>query len=324
MGKTVAVVLTALAAYGVALMPAQGQDYPAKLVRIVVPYPPGGPNDLLARIVAQGLTERWGRQVIVDNRPGGSATIGVAAVSKSPADGYTLLAGSAGSMTIKASVFSKLPYDIIKDFAPITMMASGPFVMVLHPSLPATTVKQFLALARSRPGELFFGSPGTGTGGHLSGELLKILAKINIVHVPYKGGGPAMNDLLGGQISLLFSDLTTATPHVKTGRLKALGVTSEARSRVAPDIPTIAEGGVPGYEVTTWYGLFAPTGTPRDIISKLNSEINSMMHSPALMSRLEVLGADPATNTPEHFADFVKKDFMKWSNVVKTADVRAD
>lgn len=303
---------------------ADAQDYPTKVVRIVVPYPPGGPNDLLARIVAQELTERWGRQVIVDNRPGGAATIGVAAVARSAPDGYTLLVGSAGSMTIKASVFQKLPFDIIKDFSPISTMASGPFVMVVHPSVPAQSVKQFIALARARPGEMFFGSPGSGTGGHLSGELLKMLAKINIVHVPYKGGGPAMTDLLSGQISVLFSDLTTADAHVKAGRLRALGVTSVARSRVAPAIPTIAEGGVPGYDVLTWYGLFAPAGTPREIVAKLSAELESMMRSPALVARLESLGADPNTQRPEQFADFVKKDFAKWSAVVKAADVKVD
>ena len=301
-----------------------GQEYPAKVVRIIVPYPPGGPNDLLARIVAQGLTERWGRQVIVDNRPGGSTTLGVAAVARSAPDGYTFLIGSAGSMTIKASIFQKLPYDIIKDFTPITILASGPFVMVVHPSVPAQNVKEFVALAKKRPGEMFFGSPGNGSGGHLSGELLKLLAKINIVHVPYKGGGPAMTDLISGQISILFSDLTTADPHVKTGRLKALGVTSSARSPLAPTVPTIAEGGVPGYEVTTWYGLFGPASLPQEIVARLNTDLESLMRLPATVSRLESLGADPVTMPQQQFAEFISKDYAKWSAVVKTANIKVE
>lgn len=323
MRKTAAAVLISLVSYSVFPL-AHGQGYPEKLVRIVVPYPPGGPNDLLARVVAQGLTEKWGKQVIVDNRPGGSTTVGVGAAVRSVPDGYTLLVGSAGSLTIKANVLSKLPYDVVKDLAPVSLLAAGPFVLILHPSVPANSVKQFVALARSRPGELFFGSPGNGTGGHLSGELFKLLAKVNIVHVPYKGGGPAMNDLLGGQISLLFSDLSTGLLHAKAGRLRALAVTSATRSRIAPEIPTIAEAGVPGYDVSTWYGLFAPTGTPREILGKLSSEIANVMHLPALKSRLEAVGADPVTNTPEQFADFVKKDFAKWAKVVKEAHVRVE
>ncbi|MSP97881.1 MAG: tripartite tricarboxylate transporter substrate binding protein [Betaproteobacteria bacterium] len=321
--KGFAAAALALISYSIATL-APAQSYPAKVVRIIVPYPPGGPNDLLARIVAQALTERWGRQVIVDNRPGGSTTVGVSAVAAAAPDGYTLLVGSAGSMTIKASVFQKLPYDIIKDFAPISTIASGPFVMVLHPSLPAQTVRQFVELAKARPAEMFFGSPGSGSGGHLSGELLKLLAKIDIVHVPYRGGGPAMTDLLSGQISILFSDITTAEPHLKTGRLKALAVTSATRSRVAPNLPTIAEGGVPGYEVSTWYGLFAPTDTPREIVGRLSSELETIMRSDALISRLALLGADPSTQTPEQFADFVKRDFAKWSTVVKAANVKME
>lgn len=323
MRKTAAAVLISLVSCSVFPL-AHGQGYPEKLVRIVVPYPPGGPNDLLARVVAQGLTEKWGKQVIVDNRPGGSTTVGVGAAARSVPDGYTLLVGSAGSLTIKANVLSKLPYDVVKDLAPVSLLAAGPFVLILHPSVPANSVKQFVALARSRPGELFFGSPGNGTGGHLSGELFKLLAKVNIVHVPYKGGGPAMNDLLGGQISLLFSDLSTGLLHAKAGRLRALAVTSATRSRIAPEIPTIAEAGVPGYDVSTWYGLFAPTGTPREILGKLSSEIANVMHLPALKSRLEAVGADPVTNTPEQFADFVKKDFAKWAKVVKEAHVRVE
>lgn len=323
MRKTAAAVLISLVSYSVFPL-AHAQGYPEKLVRIVVPYPPGGPNDLLARVVAQGLTEKWGKQVIVDNRPGGSTTVGVAAAVRSVPDGYTLLVGSAGSLTIKANVLSKLPYDVVKDLAPVSLLAAGPFVLILHPSVPANSVKQFVALARSRPGELFFGSPGNGTGGHLSGELFKLLAKVNIVHVPYKGGGPAMNDLIGGQISLLFSDLSTGLLHAKAGRLRALAVTSATRSRIAPEIPTIAEAGVPGYDVSTWYGLFAPTGTPREILSKLSSEVANVMHLPALKSRLEAVGADPVTNTPEQFADFVKKDFAKWAKVVKEAHVQVE
>lgn len=323
MRKTAAAVLISLVSYSVFPL-AHAQGYPEKLVRIVVPYPPGGPNDLLARVVAQGLTEKWGKQVIVDNRPGGSTTVGVAAAVRSVPDGYTLLVGSAGSLTIKANVLSKLPYDVVKDLAPVSLLAAGPFVLILHPSVPANSVKQFVALARSRPGELFFGSPGNGTGGHLSGELFKLLAKVNIVHVPYKGGGPAMNDLIGGQISLLFSDLSTGLLHAKAGRLRALAVTSATRSRIAPEIPTIAEAGVPGYDVSTWYGLFAPTGTPREILSKLSSEVANVMHLPALKSRLEAVGADPVTNTPDQFADFVKKDFAKWAKVVKEAHVQVE
>jgi tripartite-type tricarboxylate transporter receptor subunit TctC len=304
--------------------PAIAQDFPNRVVRIVVPYPPGGPNDLLARIVAQGLTDRWGRQVIVDNRPGGAATIGVALVARAAPDGYTMLIGSAGSMTIKASIVSKLPYDILKDFTPVTLLASGPFVMVVHPSVPARNVGEFIALARKRPGELLFGSPGNGSGGHLSGELLNLLGKVSMVHVPYKGGGPAMADLVSGQISVLFPDITTADPFVKVGKLRLLGVTSASRSRMLPGVPTIEEGGVPGYEVSTWYGLFAPAGTPKEPIARVSSDIDALMRTPALVSRLESLGADPTPLGPEPFAEFVRKDFAKWISVVKAANVKSD
>ncbi len=300
------------------------QDFPNRVVRIVVPYPPGGPNDLLARILAHGLTDRWSRQVIVDNRPGGAATIGVALVSRAAPDGYTLLIGSAGSMTIKASIVPKLPYDILKDFLPVAMVASGPFVMVVHPSVPAKDVAQFIALARKRPGELLFGSPGNGSGGHLSGELLNLLGKIGMVHVPYKGGGPAMGDLVSGQISVLFPDITTAEPYVKVGKLRLLGVTSAARSRMMPSIPTIEEGGVPGYEVSTWYGLFAPAGTPREPVSRISSDVEVLMRTPALAARLESLGADATPLGPESFAEFVRKDFAKWTSVVKAANVKSE
>ena len=327
MPKAIAIVLASMvpAFLLLLLLPlAHGQGYPAKLIRIIVPYPPVGPNDLLARLIAQKLTESLGVQTIVDNRAGANGIIGVEAAARSVADGYTLLMGSSGSTTIKPSLFAKLPFDPVKDFAPISLIGSGIFVMVVHPSLSVKSVGELVALARARPGELTFGSPGNGTGGHLSGELFKMMAKVDIAHVPYKGGAPALNDLLGGHIALLFSEMSIASPHVKIGRLKALAVTSATRSRIMPELPTVAETGFPEYELSIWYGLLAPTGTPREIIGRLNSELVKMMRSPEVTSRLESMGVEPLTNTPEEFADFVKKDVGKWSKVVKESGARVE
>jgi tripartite-type tricarboxylate transporter receptor subunit TctC len=303
---------------------AQAQPFPSKLIRIIVPFPPVGPNDLLARSIAQKMTEAFGVQTIVDNRPGANGVIGVEAVAKSPPNGYTLLIGSTGSLTIKPSLFPNLPFDPVRDFVPVSPIGSGIFVMVVHPSLGVKSVKEFVELAKSRPGELTFGSPGNGTCGHLSGEIMKMMAKLDMVHVPYKGGAPALNDLLGGQIAVLFSEISISSPHVKSGRIRALAVTSAKRSRILPDLPALSERGFPGFDVSIWYGLLAPAGTPREVVTKLNPAIVKMVRSPDVTARMESVGVEPLTFSADEFAEFVKKDVAKWAKVVKESGARVE
>jgi len=303
---------------------AAADAYPAKPVRFVVAFPPGGGTDIIARSIAQKLTERIAQQVVVDNRPGAGGNIGTDIVAKSAPDGYTMLMGSAGPLAINASLFGKMPFDPIKDLAPVTLAASTPNVLVVHPSLRAATVKELIALAKARPGEINFASSGHGTPAHLAGELFNSMAGVKMVHVPYKGAAPALADLLGGQVQLMFSTMPPALPHVKDGKLRALAVTSAKRSPAAPDLPTLDEIALPGFEANTWHGVVVPAGTPATIVARLNREIVAILHLPEVVERLSCQGAEPVGSTPEEFAAYIRSETLKWAKVVRDSGAKAE
>ena len=300
------------------------QTYPVKPIRIIVPFPPGGIADLFARVIGQKFGETWGQSGIVENRPGAGGNIGADLVAKSPPDGYTLVTGSIGTHAVNVSIFSKLPYDPIRDFAPVSLIMEAEGLLVVHPSLPVKSVKELIALAKARPGQIAYASAGHGTAAHLSGELFKSMAKVDLVHVPYKGNVPAITDLLAGQTSLLFATMPTVLPQVQAGRLKALAVTSSSRSPAAPHLPTIAEAALPGFSVTNWIGFFAPAGTSREVVLKLNGEVARIMQAPDIQKRLLAEGAKFTPWTPDQFAAFVKAEMAKWAKVVKDAGIRVD
>ena len=302
---------------------AHAQAYPAKPIRIVVAYAAGGANDLIARTVGQKLAERMGQQVIVDNRPGAASNVGSDHVAKSAPDGYTILLGSSAN-AINITLYSKLPYDPVKDLAPVTLLAVNPYLFVVHPSLPAKSVKDFIALAKARPGQIAYASSGAGGATHLTAELLKLSANINILHVPYKGGGPAMIDLAGGHVVAMFENMVTAIPYAQSGKVRALAVTSLKRSDVLPDVPTVAEGGLPGFESLGWFGIFAPASTPRDAITKLNAELVAVARAPDMVERLKGQGVTAVGNSPAEFNQFFRDYADKWGKVVKASDARAD
>lgn len=299
---------------------AQAQEYPVKPIRIVVPSSPGGGTDILARQLSVKLTERWGQQVIIDNRPGAGQMIGISLVAKSPPDGYTLVM-TATPLAINTVLYKKVPYDPIRDFAPVTQVAAMPNLLVTHPTLPVRSLKQMIALAKSRPGELAYASSGIGTGPHLSMELFNHMAGIKLEHVPYKGTGPALIDTMSGHVQLLMSTLLPPLPHLKTGRLRALGVTSAKRVSSLPDVPTVAEGGVAGYEVVGWYGIAAPAGTPQPVVAKLQTDISAILHAPELRDKLAAEGAEAVGSKPEEFGAFIKSEIDKWGKVVKAARI---
>jgi tripartite-type tricarboxylate transporter receptor subunit TctC len=309
--KILCITLLALAA-GSALA-----AYPDRPVRLIVPFPPGGPTDIVARPLAQNLSENLGQQVIVDNRGGAGGNIGAAAVMKSAADGYTLLMGTVGTHAINASLYKKLTFDPVKDFAPVSLVAQAAVVLVVHPSVPAKTLREFIALAKSKPGQITFGSAGSGSPGHLTGELFKDMTGLDLVHVPYQGSAPAISDLLGGQIHAMFDPIQATLSHVKAGKLRLLGVSSSKRSSAFPDVPTIAEAGVPGFETTAWWAVFAPAGTPKEIITRLNTEIVKIMRSPDTKERLRQLDIEPIGSTPDQLVAFMKIETAKWSRAVK-------
>jgi tripartite-type tricarboxylate transporter receptor subunit TctC len=304
---------------------AVAQGYPSKPMRLVVPYPPGGPLDIMARAIGQKLTEAWGQPVVVDNRAGAGGNIGADLVAKSPSDGYTLLMGAVATHAINPTLYGRVPYDPVKDFLPVALVAQVPNILVVNPSVPAGTVKELIDLARARPGTLNFGSGSTGSTGHLAGELFNIMAGVKMVHIPYKGGAPAMADLLAGQVQLMFDNLANALPNVKAGRLRALAVTTLVRSPALPDLPTIAESGLPGFDLTTWFGVMAPAGTSPEIVTKLNAEIVRALNAKDMRERLEKMGAGvPANNTPEHFAAFIRDEAAKYAKVVRESGAKVD
>ncbi len=301
-----------------------GETYPSRPVRMIVPFPPGGSTDIMARVVAQKLTEKLGQQVIVDNRGGAGGTIGMNLAAKAAPDGYTLMMSTSITHTVGVSLYRKLPYNVLTDFAPITLAASVPLLLVVNPSVPAKSVKDLIALARAKPGQLNYASPGNGTSGHLAAEMFKSMAGVDVVHVPYKGGGPAIADLIGGQVQMLILSAVATLPHVKTGKLRALALTSLTRSPDLPHIPTVSESGLPGYEVVLWYGLSAPAKTPTAVVTRLNQEVVRIMQSPEMRERLASEGGQPVGNTPQQFQEIIKADVAKWAKVVKEAGVRVE
>ena len=303
---------------------AHGQTYPAKPVRLIVPFTPGGGTDIVARIVAQKLTDKFHQQVFVDNRPGAAGTVGADLTVKSAPDGHTMLVGSTSEVGIGSSLHTKLPYNTLRDLAPVTPLASTPMVLVVHPSIPVKTAKELVAFTLARPGQLNYVSAGTGTGNHMSGELFRYLTKIDIVHVAYKGAGPALADLVGGQVHLMFSTLPAAAPFVKAGRLKALAVSSAQRAPSMSEIPTMVESGVPGYEVVYWYGFFAPAATPKDVLARIHADTAEVLRLPDVVANFAKQGLDPIKQTQAQFAAFVKADIEKWAVVVKASGAEID
>jgi tripartite-type tricarboxylate transporter receptor subunit TctC len=310
----------------VAAFPASAiaQTYPSKAIRIVVPFPPGGIADVMARVFGQKFNDSWGQSVVVENRAGAGGNIGAEIVAKSPPDGYTLVMGSIGTHSVNISLFSKMPFDPVRDFAPVALVIKSQNLLVVHPSVPAKSVKELIALARAHPGQLVYASAGNGTAGHLAGELFKALAKIDIVHIPYKGNTPAIADLMGGQTSMTFATMPTVLPQVKAERLRALAVTGAQRSPALPNTPTVAEAALAGFDVTNWIGIFAPAGTPPDIVNKLNAEIMRIMRLPDVEPRLAAEGAQFTPNTPAEFGTFVKSEIAKWGKVIRDSGIRVD
>lgn len=303
------------------ISPVMAQPYPAKPVRIVVPFPAGGNADIFARAFAQKLGDATKQTPIVDNRAGAAGIIGTQFVAKSPADGYTLLFGTTGTHTTNPAVYAKLPYDPVKDFAPVSNFADSPFLLVVHPSVPANTLQGLVALAKSRPGQLDYASFGTGSSAHLAGEMLRTMAGINIVHVAYKGGPPAVTDLVGGHVSLMFNSLPAVLPLVKSDRLRALAVASSKRVPTLPALPTFAEAGYAGFEAGSWYGVLAPAGTPRDAISRLHAETVRMLALPDIQQKLATEGAEAIGNSPEEFAAQIRRDMARWAKVARDAKI---
>jgi len=298
--------------------------YPAKAIRYVVPFPAGGPLDIVARAIAQELNKSWGQPVVIDNRPGAGGNIGADLVAKAPADGYTILMGAVSTHAINVTLYNKLPYDPIRDFAPVTLITSVPNVLVVHPSVPANNVKELIALAKSRPGQLNFASGSTGSAGHLAGELFNSMAGVRMTHIPYKGAAPAVVDLMAGHVSLMFDNMSSALPNIKATRVRALAVTTLKRSPLLPQLPTISDAGLRGFDIATWFGIFAPAGAPPDIVARLNSEIVRILHTPEMKERLALLGAEPIGNKPDEFAAFVKAEIPKYAKVIQASGARAD
>lgn len=321
-----------VAAYAQAAMPgsgpalgtSQGQAYPNRPLRAIVPIAPGGGTDTMGRLVTTRLSEALGQQIVVDNRAGGGGTIGVSIAAHAQPDGYTLLFGSISSHAVNPAMYKKLPYDHIKDFAPVSLVGTVPNVLVVHPSLPVKSVGEFISYAKANPGKINYGSAGIGSPPHLSMELLKSMAGINMVHVPYKGAGPALADLLGGQMQAMCTSLAGQLPYIKAGRVRALAVTTAKRNPQLPDVPTVNEAGVPGYDVTIWYAVFVPAGVPKPIVTRLNFELVKLLNSPEMKERMAQFGVDAAPSTPEELAAFVKSETIKWTKTVQDAGVKLE
>lgn len=297
------------------------QSYPSKPIRFIVPYPAGGGSDIMARNVAEKLGSRLGRQVIVDNRGGASTVIGTEIAAKAPADGYTLLQATVTTLAVVPSIKSRLPYEFARDFVPITLLATQPYVLVSHPTLPVTTMRELIAYAKTNPGRLNFGSPGVGAGGHIAGEMLKSMAGLDMTHIAYKGTGPAVADVLGGHISLVFATIPAVQSFVKDGRLRAYAVTTAKRSAAMPNTPTIAESGVRGYETNSWTSLLAPRGVPADIVQRLNREVTVVLKSPDVVERLVQQGFEPEPTTPQELADYVRSEAAKYAKLLKSMGI---
>jgi tripartite-type tricarboxylate transporter receptor subunit TctC len=303
---------------------ASAQAYPSKPIKWIVPFAPGGTTDILARTIGEKLTRVLGQPVIIENKPGAGGGVGAEFTAKAPADGYTIMGGTISTHAINASLYKNLPYDPVKDFAPITLIVRLPNLLVVHPDVPANSVGELIALLKANPGKYTFASSGNGTSQHLSGELFKAMAGVDMQHIPYKGSPPALQDVVAGQVTMTFDNITTAWPLAKAGKLRALAVTTAKRSSIAPDVPTLAESGLAGYEVGSWQGVFAPAGTPPEIVKRLNAEMVKIINQPDVKEKLVGLGAEPVANTPEEFAALVKSEVVKWADVVKRSGARID
>lgn len=309
---------------GAAVQSVEAQGYPSKPVRFVVPFAPGGPTDIFARAISSKLTDALGQPVVVDNRGGAGGNIGTELAARAAPDGYTLLLGTVGTHAINPSLYARVGFDPIKDFAPITLIADTPTLLAVHPSIPAKSVRELVALAKTRPGQLSYASAGNGSSNHLAGVLLCMMAGIDMVHIPYKGSGPALIDVIAGQVPVMFNNPASIMPHLKAGRLRAIAVSSAERSPLLPALPTLAESGVPGFEVRSWHGAFAPAATPRDIVNRLNADIVQALRQPDIKERFASQGVELVGNKPEEFAAFLQKEHAKWSKVVKASGARAN
>ena len=304
-------------------LPVAAQQYPSKPIRLVVPFPPGGPTDVVSRLLAPKLAELLGQQIVVENRGGSGGMIGTEQVAKAVPDGYTIIMGTIGGLAVAKSLNPRLGYDTLRDLAPITQSVSVTSILIVHPSVPAKNVRELLAIAKSSPGKLNYASSGNGTVTHLAGELLKLLGKVSIVHVPYKGGAPALTAIMSGEVDMSYENSLIITPHIRSGRVRALAITAATRSKLLPDLPTIAET-LPGYDASGWYGLLAPAATPKPIIARLHVEAAKALHSPDIVAKLASQGAEPVGNTPEEFTAFIRSEISKWANLVKAAKMRTD
>ncbi len=316
----VAVPLTLLAGTGIA----DAQNYPGKPLRMVVPFAPAGPNDILGRLISQKLTEAWGQTVVVENRGGAGGTVGLEAASRLPGDGYAIAMGGSSTLAVAPSLYAKLPYDPIKDFTPIINVAIVPYALAVNPTVQAKNVKELIAIAGRKAGNLSYGSSGMGSMSSLAAEMLKSMSKTDIVHVPYKGTAPALTDVVSGQIDMMLADLAVIKPHADAGKLRVIGVTGSKRSTAAKEVPTIAESGLPGYELSPWFGVVAPAGVPKEIVTRLNSAIGASLKSADMLQRLGALGYEPLGGTPEQFAATIRNDIAKYAKIVKAAGIKAD
>lgn len=324
--RTIAIlrcIVAASVALSIHVLPiASAQTYPAKAIRIVVPFPAGGNADIFARAYAQKLNDSWGQPVVVDNRAGAAGIIGTQLVAKSVADGYTLLFGTTGTHTTNPAVYAKLPYNPVSDFSPVSNFADSPFLLVVHPSVPAGSLRELIALAKARPGQLDYASFGIGSSAHLAGEMLRTMTGINIVHVAYKGGPPALTDLLGGHVALMFNALPAVMPQVKSGKLRALALAAAKRTAALPGMPTFAEAGLANFEAGSWYGILAPAGTPRDVVARLHGETVRILALPDVRQRLASEGAEAIGNSPEEFSAQIRRDMARWAKVAKDAKIQ--
>jgi len=309
---------------GLACLAASAQNYPVKPIRLIVPYPPGGPTDLVGRSIGQKLTEAWGQQVVVENRAGAASAVGTEVAARSPADGYTLLLGTSAGFCINPALGRKMPYDPERDFAPITMLVINPQILVVHPSMPVHSVKALVALAKSRPGQINYASVGNASPQHLGMEMLKSMTGISMVHVPYKGTVPAVTDILAGNVSLMFNSMPSVLPQANAGKLRGIAVSSARRSAAAPEIPTVAEAGVPGFDYVTWYGLFAPAGTPRDVVTRLNAQVVKILSEPELAKRFASQAAEPQGNTPEQLSQYRRSEFERWRKLIAEMKLKVE
>ncbi len=322
-GAVLAAALVAVTVAAPIAVQAQSAPYPNRQIRYIVPFAPGGPTDAISRAIGTRLAESWGQPVVVDNRPGAGGNIGTEIAAKSPADGYTLFSGTVAN-AINHSLFPGLTFDFVRDFAPVTMTYVTGLILAVHPSLPVRSVKELIALARKRPGELTYSSSGVGGTPHMSGELFNTLAGVKMLHVPYKGSAPAMIDLLGGQVQLTFDNMLSVLPQVKAGKLRGLAVTLTERSPLVPDLPTVAEAGLKGFEVRSWNGVVVPTGTPREIIARLNTEIVRILRAPDLREKFAAQGIELTPGTPEEFAAFLRADIAKWAKVIQVSGAKPE